>query len=183
MTTKAIAALCFSFLLLVTGCNTMKTPLKTVQYVNIDKFMGTWYVIASIPTFVERSAYNPVEHYALTKDGTIATTFRYQKNNANGKPREITATGFITNTLTNAEWGMQFIWPVKADYRIIMLDANYEITMVGRAKRDYLWIMSRNHCIHKDKLRELLKFAKQVGYDTSKIKLSSWQQETPAKAC
>ena len=62
----------------------MKTPLKTVRYVDIDRFMGYWYVIATIQTFAEQSEYNPVEHYSLKKDRTIATTFRYQKNNANG---------------------------------------------------------------------------------------------------
>lgn len=181
MTPKAIDLLRFGFLLLTTGCNTMETPLKTVKYVDIDRFMGNWYVIATIPTFAERSAYNPVEHYTLKKDGTIATSFRYQKNNANGESRELTATGFIRDPSTNAVWGMQFIWPIKADYRIIKLDPNYEITMVGRSKRDYLWIMSRNQPIPEDTLEEFLNFAEEVGYDTRKIQLSSWQYDTSTK--
>ena len=104
--------------------------------------MGYWYVIATIQTFAEQSEYNPVEHYSLKKDRTIATTFRYQKNNANGEPCELTAIGFIKDPSTNAVWGTQFIWPIEADYRIIKSDTNYEITMVGRIKRDYY----SDHC-------------------------------------
>ena len=139
--------------------------------------MGKWYVIATIPTFAERSAYNPIEHYALKENGTIATTFSYQKNNENGEARELNATGFIKDSSTNAVWGMQFVWPIKADYRIIKLDASYETTMIGRIKRDYLWIMSRSKPLPTSKLEEMLKFAKQVGYDTSKVQFSSWQSD------
>ena len=156
----------------------MQTPLKTVDYVDIERFMGEWYVIATIPTFVERSAHNPIEHYELNEDGSIATTFRFQKTNAIGETRELTAKGFIQNSSTNAVWGVQFIWPVKADYRIIKLDENYQITMVGRTKRDYLWIMSRQQPIPADQLAELLNFAGEVGYDTTKVQLSSWQSSS-----
>ena len=182
MITKAFSVLGFGLLLIATGCTTMHTPLKTVDYVDIESFMGDWYVIASIPTFAERSAYNPIENYELEKDGSIATSFRYQKNNAKGDLRELKAKAFITNTSTNASWGMQFIWPIKADYRIINLDEGYEITMVGRTKRDYLWIMSRHQPLDADKLTKLLAFAEKVGYDTSKIQLSSWQTNSSSSS-
>ena len=172
---KACKLLCFGFLILATGCNTIGKPLKTVDYVDIDRFMGYWYVIASIPTFAERDAYDPIEHYALNDDGTIATTFRFKKGNPHGDVREISATGFVKNRLTNAVWGVQFIWPIKADYRIIRLDPGYELTMVGRTKRDYLGIMSRHQPIPSTQLKDLVNFAKALGYDTTKIQTTSWQ--------
>ena len=57
--------------------NTIK--LKTVDDVNISEFMGSWYVIAHIPTFIEKEAYNAIESYKLNNDGTIATTFTLTK--------------------------------------------------------------------------------------------------------
>ena len=111
----------------------------------------------------------------MQDNGTIATTFRYQKDNAQGERRESKAKGFIRDNSTNAVWGMQFIWPIKADYRIIKLDPSYELTMIGRNKRDYLWIMSRKQQVPDSKLKALIKLAKEVGYDTTKIQLSSWQ--------
>jgi apolipoprotein D and lipocalin family protein len=36
---------------------------------------------------------------------------------------------------TNARWGIQFIWPIKGDFRIIYLDHDYQLTVIGRATR------------------------------------------------
>ena len=56
--------------LLAWGCQTMK-PIQTVGSVDLKRFMGDWYVIASIPTFIETDAYNAVESYKTAADGTI----------------------------------------------------------------------------------------------------------------
>ena len=55
----------FSFLvciLLSAGCKSMP-PIRTEPSVDLDRFMGDWYVIANIPTFVEKGAHNAVETY------------------------------------------------------------------------------------------------------------------------
>ena len=54
----------------------------------------------------------------------------------------MTPRGFVRDTETNARWGMQFVWPIKADYRIVWLADDYSQTVVARQKRDYLWIMA-----------------------------------------
>ncbi|MBT8115776.1 MAG: lipocalin family protein, partial [Arenicella sp.] len=58
----------------VSGCASTQ-PMKTVDYVDLQRFMGDWYVIANIPTFLEKDAYNAVESYALNESGEIETTF------------------------------------------------------------------------------------------------------------
>ena len=65
-------------LVAITGCAT-GPPIETVDSVNIERFMGDWYVIASIPTFIEKQAYNAFESYRLAEDGTIETTFSFNK--------------------------------------------------------------------------------------------------------
>ena len=61
------------------GCQSATLPpLKTVANVDLPRFMGDWYVIANIPTFIEKGAHNAVESYRLDKDGTIATTFTFR---------------------------------------------------------------------------------------------------------
>ena len=102
------------------GCQTMK-PIHTVQAVDLKRFMGDWYVIASIPTFIEKDAYNAIESYRLDQDGTVATTFRFNKGSFDGPLKEYTPRGFIQDKTLNAVWGMQFIWPFKAEYRVIYL--------------------------------------------------------------
>ena len=96
--------------------------------------MGDWYVIASIFTFIEKDAYNAVESCRLDTDGTVRTTFRFNKANLDGPLKEYTPRGFIQGPQSNAVWAMQFIWPIKAEYRIIYLIEEYTQTVIGRSK-------------------------------------------------
>ena len=64
---------------------------------------------------------------------------------------------------------MQFVWPIKADYRIIYLDEDYKVTVIGRNKRDYVWIMARKPEIPEQEYQEILKMLASVGYDTSEV--------------
>lgn len=156
-----IAAVTF---LLLAGCNSHR-PMATVDYVDLQRFMGDWYVIANIPTFVEKGAHNPVESYHLDTDGTIATTFTYNADAFDGEKKTYRPRGFVRNTETNAEWGMQFIWPIKADYRIVYLDGDYQHTIIGRQQRDYVWIMARTPHIPDQVYLELEAFVASLGYD------------------
>ncbi len=151
------------------GCAAREPNMQTVDYVDIDRFMGPWYVIANIPTFLEKNAHNAVETYRLNDDGTIATTFTFRKGSFDGKLKEYNPKGFITDTETNALWGMRFVWPIKADYRIIYLDEDYTQTVIGRQSRDFVWIMARTPTIPEEDYKKLLDFIATFGYDMSKV--------------
>jgi apolipoprotein D and lipocalin family protein len=155
--------------LLLSGCASKGPEMKTVNYVDLDRFMGDWYVIANIPTFLEKGAHNAVESYELNEDGTIATTFVFRKDGFDGEEKTYNPKGFVFDKETNARWGMRFIWPIKADYRIVYLDEDYEQTVIARQKRDFLWIMARTPTISEEDYTRLIDFAASIGYDTSKI--------------
>lgn len=162
--------------LALAGCAmTTREEMQPVSHVDIDRFMGDWFVIANIPTFPERDALFPIERYERNADGTIKTTFLFT-NAKTGEPRKLKATGFIREGSNNAVWGMQFFWPIKADYRIVYLDPDYDTTIVGRNKRDYLWIMSRKKQISEAKLAELIEITTVLGYDPTRIEVSNWQR-------
>jgi apolipoprotein D and lipocalin family protein len=165
--------------LLLTGCQASLPPLKTVDYVDLDRFMGDWYVIANIPTFVEQGAHNAVESYRLDDDGTIATTFTFRKDAFDGPAKEYHPRGFVRDRQTNAEWGMQFIWPFKGDYRIIYLTDDYSLTIIGRNKRDYVWLMARQPQLPADRYQEAVEVIANAGYDVSKLQRvpQQWSQE------
>jgi apolipoprotein D and lipocalin family protein len=154
------------------GCTTMaaRPPLETVASVDLPRFMGDWYVIASIPTFIEKDAYAAVESYALNPDGTIATTFSFRKGAVDGPAKKYTPKGFVTDTRTNATWGMRFIWPIKAEYLILDLAADYSTTIVGRNKRDYVWIMARTPTLPADQYAALLDKVVAWGYDATQVR-------------
>jgi len=154
---------------LLSACQASLPPLETVDYVDLERFMGDWYVIANIPTFVEKGAHNAVESYRLEDDGTIATTFTFRKDAFDGPEKQYHPRGFVRDTRSNAEWGMQFIWPIKGDYRIIYLDQDYSVTIIGRNSRDYVWLMARTPQISDEHYREAVKFIADAGYDTAEL--------------
>ena len=145
-------------------------PITTATYVDLKRFMGDWYVIASIPTFIEKGAYNAIESYRLDSDGTVATTFTFRAGGFDGKARRYTPRGFVLNRTSNAVWGMQFIWPIKSDYRIAYLAQDYSQTVIARDKRDYVWIMARTPQIAETDYQRLLQFVGAQGYDVSLVK-------------
>ena len=156
---------------LLTGCQSVQhPPLGQVPKVDIARFMGDWYVIASIPTFIEEDAYNAVESYRLASDGTIETTFTFREGGFDGEPKTYTPRGFVLDRASNAVWGMQFIWPFKADYRIAYLTPDYSQTVIARQKRDYVWIMAREPQITDSDYQTILQFIAGLGYDISQIR-------------
>lgn len=146
-------------------------PIKVEKYVDLDRFMGDWYVIANIPTFIEEGAHNAVESYKKNKDGSIATTFTFNAGSFNGEKKIHKPTGYVVDKKSNAIWEMQFMWPFKSDFRILYVDEKYKHTVIGRIKRDYVWIMSRSPTIDNDAYKKLVKVIKDSKYDVSKIKL------------
>lgn len=144
--------------------------LGTEKHVDLDRFMGDWYVIASIPTFVEKQAYNAVESYRLDEDGTIATTFTFRHGGFDGQQKTYKPRGFVEDTQSNAVWGMRFIWPFKADYRILHVDEDYTQTIIGRSKRDYVWIMARTPELQDDEYSELVGRVRDAGYAIDQLK-------------
>lgn len=157
------------FVLLLGACAAKGPEMKTVDYVDLERFMGRWYVIANIPTAIEKGAHNAVETYELDDDGTINTTFTFRKGGFDGEEKRYNPRGFVKDTQTNALWGMQFIWPIKADYRIVYLSEDYGQTIIGRQKRDFLWIMARSPSVSENDYKTLIEASKKLGYDISRI--------------
>lgn len=163
------------------GCSS-QPPMPTVDHVDIKRFMGDWYVIANIPTFIETEAHNAVESYSLNDDGTVATTFTFNDGSFDGEQKVYRPKGYIIDTTTNATWGMQFIWPIKADFRVVYLDEEYSQTIIGRSKRDFVWVMARTPSIPETEYQQLVQVIADLGYDTEKLRKvpQKWATETGA---
>jgi apolipoprotein D and lipocalin family protein len=156
---------------LISGCASQNLPpVKPVSHVNLNQFMGDWYVIASIPTVIETEAYNAIESYQLEKDGSINTTFVFRKGGFDGPEKRYNPRGFVVENTGNAVWGMQFIWPFKSEFIIAYLDKDYTSTIIARNARDYVWIMARTPFINDSRYQELTKIVANLGYDISKLR-------------
>lgn len=155
----------------MTACSSPKS-IRTESGVDIDRFMGDWYVVANIPTFLEKNAWNALETYERKGERRIETTFSFNKGGPDGELKTYTPVGFVReDNPSNAVWGMRFIWPIKAEYIIMYVDDDYEETIVGRSKRDYLWIMARDPHLPEERLNELIDLAVEEGYDREQIRM------------
>jgi len=159
-----LKVLTMSLLSLLCACRSSHAPLTTAQ-VDLPRFMGDWYVIANIPTRIERGAHNAVESYRLDTDGSIATTFTFRDGAFDGELKRYCPRGFVRDSNSNAIWGMQFIWPIKADYRIVYVSPDYQRTIVGREKRDNVWVMARTPVLGEPELQDLHDRVAREGYD------------------
>lgn len=164
---KLLLIPCFLFMV---GCAHSLPPLKTVELVDIKRYMGPWYVIACIPTFIETKAYNAIEEYQLKPDGTINTIFTFHKGGFDGPLKKYNPQGFIVDKVYNSTWGMQFIWPFKAEFLITYLTPDYSQTIIARNKRDYFWIQARTPQIPEEEYQRLLSILKEQGYDITKVR-------------
>ena len=159
------------FLLLCLGGCSSHPLLPTVARVDLQRFMGDWYVVAHIPAGKEADAYNAVESYALAADGrTIETTYAFRDGGFDGPVEVLRPNGVVRDRETNARWGMQFFWPFRFEYLITWLDADYQTTIIGRSKRDYAWIMARRPDLAEAEYQELVAELGRQGYDLSELR-------------
>lgn len=148
----------------------MGGKMQTVKHVELERFMGSWYVIGIIPNFIEKNAVNGIESYSLNQDNSIAIEYKFHKNSPQGKQKVMHPKAWVYDTNSNAEWRVQFIWPIKFPYLIIDLAEDYSYTVIGVPNKKYVWIMSRAPEIPESVYREILRKLEVIGYDIKKIK-------------
>lgn len=162
-------------LAVLSGCAANQMPpLQALdRKVELERFMGDWYVSGfipiTIPFFSEEGAHNGVESYRLTDEGIIETTYTFREGNFEGPERRFTPKGWVHNEETNAEWRMQFLWPFKSAYLIVYLDQDYQKTIIGVPDRKYVWIMSRDPDLSDADYQEMLDHAARIGYDVDEV--------------
>lgn len=135
--TVLLAAALLTTLFVASCAVSPNVKIRPVSQVDLQRFVGDWYVIGNIPTRPERNAFNAVESYTLQADGRIATRFRYREGAFDGKLKTMYPIATVVPGTNNAVWGMQFVWPIKAEYVIVDIDSNYQLAIIGRSDRDY----------------------------------------------
>jgi apolipoprotein D and lipocalin family protein len=155
----------------IAGCgNQSKPTIPPVPAVDLARFMGDWYVIANIPTRLERNAFDAVESYELRPDGRIQTTFRYRNNSFAAPLKTLRPVGTVRPGFNNAVWDMQFVWPFQAEYVVVYLSEDYSQTIIGRSARDYVWLMARTPNIPETDYSRAMERLRALGYDVSRVR-------------
>lgn len=165
-----------------TGSYANELPaIEPVASIDLPRFMGKWYVIATIPTRFEKNAYNAVETYKLQPDGNVDTMFRFRDSAFDTPVKTIHSTGYVKGGTGDAVWGVQIFWPIKAQYIVAYLKDDYSQTIVARDARDYTWIMARTPTVSQADYDALLSRVVNLGYPRDEIRRvpQLWPESSP----
>ena len=143
--------------------------LETVSAVDLQKYAGKWFEIASFPQRFQKGCNCTTAEYTLTSKNYLIVENRCKKDSLNGKSLYIKGKVFSEKNTDNAKLKVQFFWPFKGKYWIIDLAADYSYAVVGHPNRNYLWILSRTASMDNVVYQEIVSRIEANGYDVSKI--------------
>ncbi len=169
--------LILSFLIFIlNGCSLIinnQHSVNTVKYVDLSKYVGTWYEIASYPNRFQKNCVGTKATYTLNKEGTIEVLNECFDKNFEGKLRSVRGKAYVVDYTTNAKLKVTFRWPFYGDYWIIDLGDNYEYAVVSGPKKKYLWILSRTKFMDAEVFNRIIEGLKKNNFDTTKLTKTS----------
>ncbi len=144
-------------------------PLATVDSVDLDRYMGQWYVIANIPYFGERGNVAGRAIYRPRPDGRMDDIYLYRRGDFDAPERTLEGVAWVVDEETRARWKVRFYWPLTFDYSIVALDDDYAWTVVGHPSRRYAWIMAREPLMDDALYDALLAILDRHGFESSAL--------------
>ncbi|MHB8260911.1 MAG: lipocalin family protein [Bacteroidia bacterium] len=143
--------------------------LKTVPNVDLNKYAGKWYEIASYPQRFQKGCHCTTAQYTLSEKGYVIVENRCNKDSITGKQSYIKGKAFVEKNSGNAMLKVQFFWPFKGKYWIIDLANDYSFAVVSHPNRKYLWILSRTPKLDNTIYQQILSRLKEKGFDLTKL--------------
>jgi apolipoprotein D and lipocalin family protein len=157
--------------LALAGCATTQPPLRTVTHVDLNRYLGNWYVIANIPYFLENGKVASYDTYSLRPDGRMNNTFTFRKGGFDAPEKSWHGIAWVVNHDSNAEWKVRFLWPFSTTYLVLELDSDYQWAVVGTPGRNLLWVLARQRHLSAITYGEILHRIGLQGYDTNCLAL------------
>lgn len=144
-------------------------PLQTVARVELGRYLGTWYEIASFPQSFQEGCTATTATYKLREDGEIDVLNRCNKGSVTGPEDRAEGRARVVDPTTNAKLEVSFFRPFWGSYWIIDLAPDYSYAVVGHPDRDYLWILSRTPVMADETYADILGRLTRVGYETGRL--------------
>jgi apolipoprotein D and lipocalin family protein len=161
------------FSAMLSGCgllwSTSYPPLDVVPSVDVKRYQGVWYEIASIPVSQQKGCFCTKAEYTLLDDGSLRVVNACRKGSASGEVARAEGKAFVVPGSNNAKLRVQFFWPFRGDYWILKLDEEYSYAVVGTPSRRYCWILSRTPTIQPTTLTMLVDHLRSRGFDVSRL--------------
>jgi len=153
----------------LSGCATQKQLPTSVGSVDLVKYAGRWYDIASFPVRFQKGCHCTTAEYTLMPEGYVKVVNKCRKGGYNKKSSGITGKAFVVDGTNNTKLKVQFFWPFKGDYWIVRLDPDYRWAVVSSPKKDYLWILSRTPQMNSTEFEAIVASLKAEGYDVARL--------------
>jgi apolipoprotein D and lipocalin family protein len=164
-------AFALALLVSLAGCQTANPPLQVVDEVDLARYLGRWYEIASFPQRFQEGCVATTAHYSLRDDGRIRVENACRDGSFDGDLRRAEGVAWVVDpAASSAKLKVQFFWPFRGDYWIIELDPDYRHAVVGHPSRDYLWILARTPTMDAADYAALLARIEAHGYDLARLK-------------
>ena len=148
-------------------------PLETVPKVDLERYMGKWYEIASIPQRYTKGCHCSTAEYKFNKaEGYVEVYNSCRKGGRTGKVDVVKGKAFPVEGSNNSKLRVQFFWPFKGDYWILELDPDYRYVMVGSPDRESLWFLSRTPTLDKATYTRLVQLADRKGFPVEQLQVT-----------
>jgi apolipoprotein D and lipocalin family protein len=143
--------------------------LETVPQVELARYLGTWYEIASFPQSFQRGCTASTATYTPRDDGEIDVMNRCRLGSPDGKEKAARGRARVVDRISNAKLEVSFFRPFWGPYWIIDLAQDYSYAVVGHPGRDYLWILSRTSTMSDETYQGIVARLRAQGYETSRL--------------
>ncbi len=144
--------------------------LKTVDEVDLDRYLGKWYEYARYPNAFQKNIVGVIAEYRRRDDGRLDVINMGKVRKLDGKDDRSESIGWVVEGTKNTRWRVQFIWPFSVPYWIIDLDDDYQWAVVGQPSRKYLWVLSRTPQLDDEIFSAICDRLKEQGYDPARLK-------------
>ena len=156
------------------GCGS-HAPLATAPSVDLQRYAGTWYEIASFPNRFQRGCVATRATYTPRPDGTIGVRNECRRGTLDAPVDVIDGKAWVVDPATRSRLAVQFVWPFRGAYDILWVDPDYMTAVVGHPSRSYLWILSRTPQLAEATYQALVARAAAQGFDVARL------QRTPQR--
>ena len=172
---KKIICLCLVLALSPAPLCAKDAPLKTVDYVDINRYLGDWYEIARFDHRFQKGCTATKANYSFRDDGDIRVINTCHIDSPKGKLKKAEGRAWIDDKKTNSKLKVQFFMTkiklslFSGKYWILELDDDYRYALVGAPSRKYLWILSRSKNLDNFTYQKLVEKARTMGFDMKKL--------------
>jgi len=158
-----------------------ETSLVPVSELEVKRYLGTWYDVASFPQTFQEGCHCTTATYELRNDGDISVLNRCRKDAVDGEKSEATARAYIPDPAEPGKLKVEFFWPFAADYWVVDLGDEaaepYSHAVVSEPGQQYLWILSRTSAMDQQVYDAILERLGDVGFALDRL------DKTPQQGC